>query len=331
VNTTLFFLNHDIYLRDYIINIFLFNDNMYSQLENIVYTIFIILNVKILFVKATSLIINSVYTSNVYSYFATPIIEVMYNVQREYYIIMTAMLVLILYIIIRSILSFRNIDYRYSVLNSFVLELAWSILPAVIILHFMMMSISLLYVSDEHPFFGFHVKVIGHQWYWEYEIIRCFNNIESVYTNMFDSIIPDTNLYIDINNSKIFNDLNSVTDLKALKISSAASRHILDTNSAIGVNFNSNFIKFEAERLLDTEGILYVPYRIHVRLLITSMDVIHAFAIPSLGIKADAIPGRLNDLHFFLTDNSAMTHYFGQCSELCGVGHAFMPIHMVSI
>ena len=97
-----------------------------------------------------------------------------------------------------------------------------------------------------------------------------------------------------------------------------------------GYNFAQDYdlYKYYSERLLDTDGILYVPYRMHVKLLITSVDVIHSFAIPSIGIKTDAIPGRLNDLHFFLTDNSAMTHYFGQCSELCGINHSLMPIKL---
>jgi len=126
----------------------------------------------------------------------------------------------------------------------------------------------------------------------------------------------------DFSNS-IFNNYVEISNLDYLS-STTICRHLIRNKV--------DLLKYDSERLLDTEGILYVPYRIHVRLLITSMDVIHSFAVPSLGIKADAIPGRLNDLHFFLTDNSAMTHYFGQCSELCGVGHAFMraPFHLLS-
>jgi len=232
---------------------------------------------------------------------------------------MTSILVLIVYLIIVEIIFFRNIEYRYSILSHFLLELIWSILPALIIIHFMIISIALLYISDEHPFFGFQIKVIGHQWYWEYEMVRCYNNIESLYTNMMDSVIPKFNCYVKTDSFKNdFNDYIFVSDtLTHLSVNTNISAH--------------NYMSYESERLLDTEGILYVPYRIHIKLLVTSMDVIHSFAIPSIGIKADAIPGRLNDLHFFLTDNSAMTHYFGQCSELCGVGHAFMPIHMVTI
>jgi heme/copper-type cytochrome/quinol oxidase subunit 2 len=200
------------------------------------------------------------------------------------------------------------------------LELVWSILPALITLHFMLMTIALLYISDEHTFFGFQVKVVGHQWYWEYDIAKCFSSVESIYTNLSDAIIPKYHsMYPGFGPRLSWNLYKKDLDHFSVLIT---DHHLVK---------NSKFIKYNAERLLDTEGVLYTPYHTHVRLLITSMDVIHSFTIPSLGIKADAIPGRLNDLHFFLTDNIAMTHYFGQCSELCGVGHAFMPIHMISI
>ena len=243
-------------------------------------------------------LIRNLYT-NQFQYFVTPIIEVVYNVNREYYIILTAILFVILYIGCLELVVFRDVAYRFSINNHFNLELAWSVIPAIIILHFMIMTIALLYITDEHTFFGFQVKTLGHQWYWEYDVAKCYNNVESTYTYMDEA-----------NWSKA--SIDGIDHNFKCEITQTDNTHV-------------------AERLLDTEGLLYVPYHAHVRLLATSLDVIHSFTIPSLGIKADAIPGRLNDLHFFLTDNLAMTHYFGQCSELCGVGHAFMPIHMVSI
>jgi len=184
MNNLIFSSGYDVYLRDYIFSLFI-NTNLDSLglLNNSLYILYFIFSIGLskIFLSTFGDYVASIYNSNIYSYFATPIIEVMYNVHREYYIIMTAILVLILYIIFREISSFRNIEYRYSVLNSFVLELLWSILPALIILHFMMMTIALLYVSDEHPFFGFHVKVIGHQWYWG----ALFNLLVVVYVNRY--------------------------------------------------------------------------------------------------------------------------------------------------
>jgi cytochrome c oxidase subunit 2 len=61
----------------------------------------------------------------------------------------------------------------------------------------------------------------------------------------------------------------------------------------------------------------------HIRLLITASDVIHSWAVPSFGIKVDACPGRLNSVGLFIKREGI---YYGQCSELCGVLHSFMPI-----
>ena len=76
-------------------------------------------------------------------------------------------------------------------------------------------------------------------------------------------------------------------------------------------------------RLLTVDNELVVPVGKHVRLLVTAADVIHAFAMPSFGVKIDAIPGRLNET-FFKADREGL--FYGQCSELCGKDHAFMPI-----
>ena len=77
------------------------------------------------------------------------------------------------------------------------------------------------------------------------------------------------------------------------------------------------------KRLLETDTSLVLPYNIAIKFLITSSDVLHAWALPELGIKVDAVPGRLNQA---ITIPSNLGMYFGQCSELCGVSHGFMPI-----
>jgi cytochrome c oxidase subunit 2 len=76
-------------------------------------------------------------------------------------------------------------------------------------------------------------------------------------------------------------------------------------------------------RLLEVDNRIVVPIQLEVRLLVTAADVIHAWTIPSLGVKVDAIPGRLNQLGF--TANRPGVFY-GQCSEICGANHSFIPI-----
>ena len=81
-------------------------------------------------------------------------------------------------------------------------------------------------------------------------------------------------------------------------------------------------------RLLEVDNRVVVPSNSHIRILVTAVDVLHSLAIPSLGIKMDACPGRLNQTAlFFLRDGV----FYGQCSEICGVGHSNMPIVFESV
>lgn len=82
-------------------------------------------------------------------------------------------------------------------------------------------------------------------------------------------------------------------------------------------------LRFGDFRLLEVDNPVYVPTNVHLRFLITSTDVLHSWAIPSLGVKVDAVPGRLNQVSVFLKREGT---FYGQCSEICGVNHGFMPI-----
>lgn len=99
----------------------------------------------------------------------------------------------------------------------------------------------------------------------------------------------------------------------------------------------SDFFKLEVDsyllfteggRLLDTEDRLFVPWGIPLRFIVTSQDVIHSWTLPVLGVKADALPGRINQL---LSVFNRPGLFFGQCSELCGANHSFMPISLESV
>jgi cytochrome c oxidase subunit 2 len=78
-----------------------------------------------------------------------------------------------------------------------------------------------------------------------------------------------------------------------------------------------------AARLLETDRHVVVPVDTHVRVIITAADVLHSWAVPSLGVKCDAVPGRLNQVGVLVKRPGL---FYGQCSELCGANHAFMPI-----
>jgi cytochrome c oxidase subunit 2 len=81
-------------------------------------------------------------------------------------------------------------------------------------------------------------------------------------------------------------------------------------------------------RLLEVDNKIVLPIDTNIRVLITSADVLHSWAVPSLGVKMDAVPGRLNQISLFIKREGV---YYGQCSELCGVNHAFMPIAIKAV
>ena len=81
-------------------------------------------------------------------------------------------------------------------------------------------------------------------------------------------------------------------------------------------------------RLLEVDNRVVLPSQTHIRVIITAADVLHSWAVPSLGVKCDAVPGRLNQVSLYLQRTGV---FFGQCSELCGANHGFMPIVVESV
>ena len=81
-------------------------------------------------------------------------------------------------------------------------------------------------------------------------------------------------------------------------------------------------------RLLDVDNKLIIPVDCHIRLIVTGSDVLHSFAVPSLGLKLDAVPGRLNQVSFLAERPGT---FYGQCSEICGAYHSFMPLAIEAV
>ena len=159
------------------------------------------------------------------------------------------------------------------------IELIWTITPALVLIAIAFPSFRLLYLLDEVISPSITIKVAGHQWYWSYEYSDYIT--EEGETIEFDSyMIPDSDLELG---------------------------------------------QF---RLLEVDNKVVVPVDCHVRLIITATDVLHSFAVPALGIKTDAVPGRLNQTSFIAERTGT---FYGQCSEICGVWHGFMPIVVESV
>lgn len=111
-------------------------------------------------------------------------------------------------------------------------------------------------------------------------------------------------------------------------IGTTAINNALIVNSNEVLSFDSIMVDSKTNRLLAVDNALIVPVDVPVTLSITAFDVIHSFALPQLGLKVDAIPGRVAQA--LLVVNYAGT-YYGQCSELCGVYHGFMPIVLEAV
>ena len=192
-----------------------------------------------------------------------------------FYLIVISMAVLwALFSIIYYYNSNKNpIAHKY-LTHGTVLELIWTITPALILIAIAFPSFRLLYLMDEVISPTLTIKVVGHQWYWSYE---------------YSDFITENGDSIDFD-----------------------SYMIPESDLELG--------QF---RLLDVDNRLIIPVDCHIRLIVTGSDVLHSFAVPSLGLKLDCVPGRLNQVSF-LAERSGT--FYGQCSEICGVWHGFMPI-----
>ncbi len=175
--------------------------------------------------------------------------------------------------------------------HSFFSELIWAILPTIIVVLILAPSLYLLYSIDEELDPMLTIKVIGHQWYWTYELSDWIFKSDNLDNNILNRIPSHRNISVEYDSILINDDL----------------------------------LNEGSKRLLEVSKSLAVPINIPIRFLITSTDVLHSWSIPELGLKIDAVPGRLNQ---FLSVICRIGRLYGQCSELCGVSHAFMPIVM---
>ena len=176
------------------------------------------------------------------------------------------------------------------------IEIVWTVVPVMILVVIAIPSFKLLYFQDRIPEADLVIKATGHQWYWTYE----YPDHDGV---TFDAIMLPTSYWDDNASPAVVQERNrALNDLK---------------------DFLGRDTPPEIFRLLDTDTRVVVPVGKTVKVLVTASDVLHAWAIPAFGIKMDAVPGRLNETWFRADEIGT---YYGQCSELCGIRHAFMPI-----
>jgi len=185
----------------------------------------------------------------------------------------------ILFSIMYNFVSTKSpISHKY-LNHGTLIELIWTITPAIILILIAFPSFKLLYLMDEVNDPSMTIIAEGHQWYWSYQYPDFLDSNDEFIE--FDSyIIPESDL---------------------------------EPGSL---------------RMLEVDNRVILPELTHIRILVTAGDVIHSFACPSLGIKCDAYPGRLNEISIFINREGV---FYGQCSEICGILHSSMPIAIESI
>lgn len=212
---------------------------------------------------------------------------------------------------------FRNFIYsNNNVTHGTLLEIVWTVVPALILMVIAFPSFSLLYSMDEVMMPAFTLKVVGHQWYWSYEYSDEFALEESKLSSEKSVAVSSEN-----------KDDNFVNYLK-IALSNYKNNEPLSKTVSVDFDFDSYMVP-EADlnlgdrRLLEVTEQVVLPINTYIRILVSSVDVLHSFAVPSLGIKADAVPGRLNQMSVYIKRQGV---FYGQCSEICGVSHGMMPI-----
>nr|YP_009590191.1 cytochrome c oxidase subunit II [Piranga flava]QBM09984.1 cytochrome c oxidase subunit II [Piranga flava]QBM09997.1 cytochrome c oxidase subunit II [Piranga flava] len=196
---------------------------------------------------------------------SSPIMEELMGFHDHALMIALAICSLVLYLLTHTLTE----KLSSNTVNAQVIELVWTILPAMVLVMLALPSLRILYMMDEINEPDLTLKAIGHQWYWTYEY----------------------------------------TDLKDLTFDS----YMIPTADLPLGHF----------RLLEVDHRVVVPMNSTIRVIVTADDVLHSWAVPSLGVKTDAVPGRLNQTSFLASRPGV---FYGQCSEICGANHSFMPI-----
>lgn len=194
---------------------------------------------------------------------------------------------LLIYVVVRYNEKANPIPSRTT--HNFKLEVIWTVVPVLILLVIAFPSFKLLYYQDRIPENADVTLVVtSHQWYWSYEY-------------------PDQG--IASFDSRPLWDQPSTTDEQALQLARESSPNWL--------------IKNEPVRMLEVDNRIVLPVETKVKVLIKAADVLHSWFVPSLGVNKMSVIGRTNQIWLDIKKEGV---YYGQCSLICGTGHAYMPI-----
>src|ERR1700677_5001081 len=210
---------------------------------------------------------------------ASPVMEQIEDFHRLLFYIIVAVCLFVLALLLWIMIKYRAgaNPVPSKVHHNTLLEVAWTLIPVIILVFIAVPSFRLLYYEAAIPKPDVTIKAIGKQWFWTYE----YPGSAAGFT--FDSL--------------------GLSDADAAKAGKP--------------------------RLLGVDNPIYVPVNKVIEIETVGADVIHSWAMPQMGVKMDAVPGRINKTWFKATQTGV---FYGQCSELCGARHAYMPIelHVVS-
>ena len=206
---------------------------------------------------------------------ASPVMERIAEMHTYLLYIICAIAVLVTTLLLVTIYRFRESKNKIpsKIAHNTFLEILWTLIPLIIVCAIAIPSIKLIFFMDKTNDAEITLKVIGHQWYWEYDY-------------------PDHKISFD--------------------------SYMLEEEQ----------LKPEQLRNLEVDKQVILPIDTNVRILATSADVLHSWAVPAFGIKQDTIPGRLRETWVRIKKPGV---YYGQCSELCGLNHGFMSIAVKAV
>jgi cytochrome c oxidase subunit 2 len=207
---------------------------------------------------------------------ATPVAERIHEFHMLLLYIITAIVLFVMALLLIVVVKFNHkANPKPShFTHNIGLEVAWTVIPVLILIVVAVPSMKLLYYGDRTHNPEMTLKVTGYQWYWGYE----YPDAEGLSFTAYR--VPD------------------------------------------------NEVQGDQVRLLSTTAPVVLPIDTDIQILVTAADVLHSFAVPAFGIKTDAVPGRINETWVRITKPGV---YYGQCSELCGKDHAFMPIEVHAV
>lgn len=234
----------------------------------------------------------------------TPVMESIYSFNTFLVWLMLVIAGFVLLLMIYIIIRFREKanPVPSATTHNPLLEVFWTIMPVIILLGMVGTSIKLLYDQDTIREADLVVKATGNTWNWEYAYPD-HENIDPYISNIVDIEIAEKR------------------DANGQALSHSEIVTLIEARPDGEPKLNGR------PYLLATDAPLVVPVNKRVTVQVTSNTNLHAFAVPQFGIKIDAIPGRINQTWFRVNAGEEGT-YYGQCSELCGVKHAFMPIEV---